>query len=79
MKYKAIRDDLLLQSRKENDKLILANTKLLDKNTWLEKENNKLNNLIKELEMYLAVEELRSIIDIIEELKVKYDIWSDKE
>lgn len=78
MRYRAMRDDLLLQSRKENDKLILANTKLLDKNTWLEKENNKLNNLIKELEMYLAVEELRSIIDVIEELKVKYDIWRDK-
>lgn len=79
MRYNAMRDDLLLQSRKENDKLIIANTKLLDKNTWLEKENNKLNNLIKELEMYLAVEELRSIIDVIEELKVKYDIWSDKD
>ena len=73
--YKRLKDDMLIESRKTNDKLVNANAKLVDKNKYLEKEYNKINNLLTELELYLSY---KGLSNIVEELKVKYDIWSDK-
>lgn len=74
--YKRLKEDMLIESRKTNDKLVNANAKLVDKNKYLEKEYNKINNLLTELELYLSY---KGLSNIVEELKVKYDIWSDKE
>jgi len=74
--YKRLKEDMLIESRKTNDKLVNANAKLVDKNKYLEKEYNKINNLLSELELYLSY---KGLSNIVEELKVKYDIWSDKE
>lgn len=77
--YKRVKEDMLLESRKNNDKLVNANVKLVDKNKYLEKEYNKINNLLSELEEYLKMAELKTVLQVIEELKSKYNIWSDKE
>ena len=74
--YKRLKEDILIEARKTNDKLVNANAKLVDKNKYLEKEYNKINNLLTELELYLSY---KGLSNIVEELKVKYDIWSDKE
>lgn len=74
--YKRVKEDMILESRKNNDKLVNANAKLVDKNKYLEKEYNKISNLLSELELYLSY---KGLSNIVEELKVKYDIWSDKD